>query len=301
LLSKVDFSDLDAFIVVAQDGSFSAAAKKLNISPSALSRRIQKLETALNVKLFARTTREVKLTPIGRQLLVRSQELVKGFEEMILALQDKYSPPATRVVVACVPSATKTHLIGAFQLFAREHPNIHLNIVDTTGNEVMDAIQDREADFGINYLGQEDSTVDFEPVLRDEFVVATRLDGMFGDRPNVRWDEISEIPVIAAWKGAGIRILMDAELARRKIRIRCSHEVKHIDTSIELVHAGAGIAIVPRLVFDRQPRPDLRPIRLVDPVISRSIGLIKLRGKRLRPPAAMLWDMLLSLPRPEPV
>jgi DNA-binding transcriptional LysR family regulator len=293
--SKIDFGDLEAFSVMAAELNFTSASEKLNISPSALSRRIQKVETFLNTKLFLRTTRHVQLTPVGKELLVRTLELTKSFDEMVLALEERYHAPATRVVVACVPSATSTGLLGAFQQFTREHSKVQLSIADSTGNAVMESVLSRRADFGITYLGQDDPTLEFIPLLHDEFVVATRPDGLLAKRASVSWKELGEEPIATAWRGAGIRLLMNRELARHNIAFECSYEVQHIATAIDLVNAGVGIAVVPRLVLERHNTKGLRAIPLIHPSISRSLGLVRLKSQPLSTPAGSLWNLLKGL------
>jgi DNA-binding transcriptional LysR family regulator len=298
--SKIDFGDLEAFSVMATELNFTAASEKLNISPSALSRRIQKVETFLNTKLFLRTTRHVQLTPVGKELLVRTLELTKSFDEMVLALEERYHAPASRVVVACVPSATAPTL-GAFQQFTREHSKVQLSIADSTGNDVLEAVLSREADFGITYLGQNDPSLEFIPILHDTFVVATRPDGMLAKRSTVRWDELGDEPIATAWRGAGIRLLMNRELARHQVSFECSYEVQHIATAIDLVNAGVGIAVVPQLVLDRHNTKDLKGIPLVHPSVSRSLGLVRLKSQRPTKPAGRLWNLLKALrPADEP-
>ena len=64
---KIDFDGVQAFVVIADLGSFSRAAQHMHITQTALTRRVQKLETYLGLKLLDRTTRRVELTPIGRE------------------------------------------------------------------------------------------------------------------------------------------------------------------------------------------------------------------------------------------
>jgi DNA-binding transcriptional LysR family regulator len=290
--SKVDFGDLHAFAVLATELSFAAAAEKLNISASALSRRIQKLEAFLNTQLFIRSTRQVELTAVGKELLLGALELIRTFDEMVLALEERYHPPTQRVTLACVPSATSTHLAAVFQEFARQHPKAQLHIVDSTGTAVIETVLAERADFGITYLGQDDADLEFLPLLMDEFILAARPNGRFADVETLAWDELGDEPIVTAWAGAGIRMLMNRELARRKFSLSAAYEVRHIDTAIDLANAGIASAIVPQLVLARHNTRGLRAVPLVNPTISRTLGLIRLRRRELSPPAATLWNLV---------
>ena len=73
---KIDFAGVQAFVGVAELGGFSRAAQQLNLTQTALTRRVQKLEAYLGVKLLDRTTRSVELTVVGREFLPKAQAIV---------------------------------------------------------------------------------------------------------------------------------------------------------------------------------------------------------------------------------
>src|SRR5580765_2980238 len=83
-----DLADLRAFLSVADFGSFRGASENLHLSQSALSRRIDKLELALGVKLFSRTTRKVELTTVGRAFVPRAQNVMRELEDALVGIKD---------------------------------------------------------------------------------------------------------------------------------------------------------------------------------------------------------------------
>ena len=100
-----DLQQLQAFIAVAERGSFRSAADHIHLSPPALSRRIEKLESIIGTRLFNRTTREVELTSLGRVFLERARSAVDDLESAMLGISDIAATRSGRVTVACVPSA----------------------------------------------------------------------------------------------------------------------------------------------------------------------------------------------------
>src|SRR5918994_2196133 len=102
---RINLADLQAFVGVAELGSFRAAADSVNVSQPALSRRIEKLEDALGVRLFDRTTRRVSLTAIGRDFSRKARSLMDDLQNSPLAIRDIAATQAGEVTVACVPSA----------------------------------------------------------------------------------------------------------------------------------------------------------------------------------------------------
>ena len=86
-----DLADLRAFLAVADLGSFRAASETLHLSQSALSRRVDKLEDALGVALFTRTTRKVELTTVGRTFVHRARNILNEVDSSLLGIHDPVS------------------------------------------------------------------------------------------------------------------------------------------------------------------------------------------------------------------
>ena len=112
-----DLSDLRAFVASADFGSFRAAADSLNISPSALSRRVEKLESALGVRLFERTTRKMELTVAGRSFVEKARNVLAELESSLFGMEDLGRRLTGLVTIACVPSAVSFFLPNALKAY----------------------------------------------------------------------------------------------------------------------------------------------------------------------------------------
>ena len=96
-------------------------------------------------------------------------------------------------------------------------------------------------------------------------------------------------------KASGNRFLLDLALADNPERPRWYCEAQHVSTLVSLVEAGLGIAAVPRLSMPPQGHPTLISVPLVEPVITRTVGLIRRRGRPLSPAAQQFYDQLFAL------
>ena len=298
-MSRINFdlAELRAFIAVADHASFSAASEELHLSQSALSRRIDRLETALGARLFERTTRKVSLSAVGREFLRRARELLDGLEESMMNIREVAGKMRGEVTIACVPSAVRYFLPQVLGEYHRQYPNIVVRIVDEGANGVLAAVARSEADFGLNYIGTQEPDVDFEPVLKEPFVLACRRDHPLAKRRKVSWAELDEHDYMTVTKASGNRMVLDQALTDTPLRPRWFCEVRHVLTLVGLVEAGLGIAAVPRLAMPPADHPVLVSVPLVEPVISRTIGLIRLRGRQLPPAAQQLHDMIRAMRR----
>jgi DNA-binding transcriptional LysR family regulator len=289
-----DLADLRAFVSVAELGSFSAAAAGLHLSQPALSRRIEKLESALGVRLFHRTTRKVDLTAVGREFSGKARELLNGLDESLLGIRDVAARVTGEVTVACVPSAVRYFLPDVLKQYHQNHPRIRVRIIDEGANEVLATIVRGDADFGVNYIGAQEPNLEFQPILKEPFVVACRSDHPLARRKKISWAELDKFDYMTVAKASGNRLLLDLALSDAPIRPSWFCEVQHVSALVSLVEAGLGVAAVPRLAMPPDGHPTLVSRPLVDPTITRTVGLIRRRGRLLSPAAQELYDLLAA-------
>jgi DNA-binding transcriptional LysR family regulator len=151
-----------------------------------------------------------------------------------------------------------------------------------------------EADFGINFIGASDADIDFTKLVDDPFVLACRQDHPLAKRRRVSWPDLKSQRVITVGRNSGNRAIIDNALVQHGVQLSWTYEVAHLSGSLGLVEAGLGIAVLPRLATPAADHPIIRAIRLTDPEIFRTIGIIRRRGAGLSPSASRLLTMLLE-------
>jgi len=109
---RIELVDLETFVAVATLGSFSAAARQLNITQPSVTSRIQRLESSLGTKLLVRTTRRVELTPRGDLLRVEVGRTLMGLRRLVDSFRLDAAAARSRVVVAATPMVAATMLPG---------------------------------------------------------------------------------------------------------------------------------------------------------------------------------------------
>src|SRR5438067_13104778 len=134
-----ELSVLSAFLAIAEERSFTRAANRLGVTPSALSRAVRGLEEGVGVHLVARTTRSVAPTDAGEQLIARLRPAlgdIRGALDLLTGLRDR---PAGRVRLVVSPIAATTVLAPKLGQFAREYPDVVLDV--TTDDSRMDIVE----------------------------------------------------------------------------------------------------------------------------------------------------------------
>lgn len=292
-----DLADLRAFVAVARLGNFGAAAVELHISQPALSRRVAKLEAALGVRLFHRTTRRVDLSAVGREFSVRAGELLNGLEQSLIGIVDVATRVTGEVTIACMPSSIRFFLPDFLIRFHQRFPRIIVRIIDQGTTEVLATVARGGADFGLSYIGTQEPSLEFAPILQEDYVLACRVDHPLAARSKVSWAELAPFDFMTVTKASQNRLLLDMALSNVPQRPRWFCEAQHVSALVNLVEAGMGIAAVPRLAMPAADHPTLVSVALGEPTISRTIGLIRRANRSLSPAAQQLYDMLDEVAR----
>lgn len=283
-----DILGLQAFVTIAERGSFRAAASHLNLSQTALSHRIRKLEESLGTELLIRTTRQVTLSPAGLALLPTANRL---FEELDSTLSDVRSASRltqSRISLACLPTAAIRCLPAAVEAFAGEYPEVQLRIFDTSAREIANRVQNGDAEFGLTILAANRWDFEARPLVREPFVLLVHRNHPLAGMPSLAWSQLDGLALVQISTEAGNRILIDDALGGRQESLQWRFEVQRLSTAISLVIANVGCAIVPRMAIDLDHNRELAAIPLRTPGIFRTLGIVSKKGSALSAPAKRL-------------
>lgn len=283
--------DLRAFVTVGRLRSFAAAAEALHLSQPALSRRISGLEETLGLRLFDRTTRSVELTPLGRGFLGQMQAVLDDLDRSVVSLHDVARLESGDITVGCVFSAVHDFLPPVIRSFRQQHPQVLVRIIEEGADEVLACVKDGAADFALNYTGMHDPDIAFTPLLKEPFVLACPVGHALARRRSVGWQELARHPYALVSHASRNRVLIDQALAELPSLPRPVCEVRHISTLIGLVEIGLAVAVVPKLTLPRS-KSAVVGVELVKPRITRTIGLVRRKGRSLSPAAAAFAQML---------
>jgi DNA-binding transcriptional LysR family regulator len=295
---RIDFLGLEAFLHIAELGSFQQAAVRLNLSQTALSHRLKKLENDLGVALLTRTTRQVSLTPAGCEFLPKARRIVDELGASFDALRERGRRGQERLAIGCLPTLAASFLPAALAAFAGRHPGIQVVIHDNSAREILDLVQAGEAEFGLTIMASSVWDLEIAPLFTEPFVLLCRDDHPLAGHAQVDWARLGETPLVRLSPQAANRGLIDTALGGRRETLCWRYEVQHIATAVSLVRAGLGAAVVPRLAADPHS-PGLAMVGLRAPGIARSLGVVSKRGVPLSPPARALLDLIRERGRSE--
>ena len=292
-LLRVNFLGLQAFLSVADRGSFHRAAAHLHLSQTAISHRIKKLEEELGLKLFARTTREVSLTQAGLELVETARDAVAQLESSLDQLRKQRSREKRILTIACLPTFALYRLPSVLARFKKIQPDVDVKIHEVVSMDLPPLLLRGEAAFGLSVVSTNRWDLDVEPLIEaDPFVLVCPVEHVLAKRKTVKWADLKGYSLIRVGRDHAIRTLIDDALGTMRDELDWKYEVQGVETAITLAESGCGLTFVPRSNFAlyRSKRLTGRPME--SPGITCSFGLVTKRGVPLSPVAELFRDLL---------
>jgi DNA-binding transcriptional LysR family regulator len=298
---RVDFLGLEAFLSIAERGSFQRAASHLNLSQTAISHRIRKLEDELGLKLFARTTREVTLTRAGIEFLPKAQKALAELEQSYDELKQQGAKRRERLDIACLPVFAVNYLPPIFKKFHKLQPDVQVRIFETPSAAIAELVQSGEVEFGLSVALTNRWDLDVEPIFSSPMSLACPARHSLARKRSIGWTELRQVPLIRVSARTAIRPMIDDTLSAARVTLRWQYEVQQVETAVNLVEVGLGCAIVPHIDVALHRTRGLASVPLRGPKLACTYGLVTRRGIPLSPPAATLRALLIEELRGQPL
>ena len=285
-----------AAVSVATHGSFRRAAEAIHLSQPALSLAVSELEQQLGIKLFDRTSRSVTTTDVGSAFLREASRVLGDFDRLLHETGDIAQSRRGRVVVSCVASVAGRIMPLVLQRSSELHPQLDVTVSDDVAIQVLSAVRHREADFGLTVAPAElGEGMLFEAMHEDRFHVVCLADHRLARKRSVAWRDLNGENLIALSTSSGMQHMVRDEMVRQRIKPARSTPVSHLSTVHGMLEAGVGVSILPAIALPVREHPTLVARPLVEPVMSRSIGIYRRRDRSLSPAAAALLDVVRSV------
>ena len=285
---KINFKLLLTFLAVAEHSSFKKAADALFISMPAVSMQIKQLEEQLGVALFQRTTRKVDLTAEGEQLMITARRAMAELDSGLARLQQTVDVQQGHLSFGCVPTIASTRLPTILTQFAKKYPGVSLHVRELAQRELLEAVRRSEVDFGIGPV-EEKSDLDFSSIFIDEYVALLPKSYEDKGRAGISLRELSKLPLLTLGASTLFREHLNVALTTNGLVAERNYEFTHVTTLVAMAEAGLGIAILPRVAIPEKTR--LKTVKIINPVLTRTIGIVKIKGHTLSPAAARLVDL----------
>lgn len=277
---------------VARHQSFSRAAEEICLSNAAISAAVTKAEEDIGLPLFDRSTRHVRLTPLGERFMPRIRLLIRDHDDLMRDLAHSVKHRGGRVRVGCLASVAVRIMPQALARCRGIYPDVQVEIRDAAARAVYEEVSQAVTDFAIVGRFEPRSDLDFETMLRDPMVLICPADSPLARRDHVDIDQLAPHPFIMMSRETAVRAVLREcqELAMDRLHI--IQEVTQLSSVLGMVAEGLGISIVPSLALPRYMPPNLAVVRDIRPPIAREIGILRRADRPLSPASLALLSCI---------
>lgn len=286
----VSLRQIEAFLTVAAQGTFTKAAEVLHVAQPALSQLVRDLEEELGVRLLDRTTRRVELTEAGREFRGAAAKILDDLDVAIENAGQLADRKRGRIVIAAPPLLAAVMLPPAISELQASYPGLKVVIMDARNDVIVEAVRSGQVDCGIGTFSALEGNVDRSPLARDQLLLFCPAGSAFAQGPDIRWDQLADQPLVTLTRDSGIRLLVEVGFENAQIELKPAYEVSQITTALALVRAGLGIAVLP--TYARAVSDEKIVARRLEPSISRDIVMIRPSGRSMSPALATFESVL---------
>lgn len=248
----MNLKQLEAFVEVAQSGSFSKAAKKLFLTQPTISAHIASLEKELDTRVFVRNTKEVSLSPEGQKLYTYARQILDLTEKIReeFGRHDEQEPKCVTIAASTIPA--EYLLPDILTKFNEKHPGEQLRIIESDSSQVAEQVAEGSVDIGFTGTVLEKKFCKYIPFYKDQLVVITPNTEKYREYKRMGSDIywIQEESVIMREEGSGTRKEAEKQLRHlgiRSERLRIIASIANQETIKKSVMQGMGISILSRL------------------------------------------------------
>ena len=266
---------LELLLALAKERHFGRAAEACGVTQPTMSTSLKQLEEILGVMLVQRGSRFVAFTPEGERTLDWARRIVgdvRGMRQEIDSLKDGLTG---EIGIAAIP--TVLGMVASLTTpFRARHPNVRFRIVSCTSVEVLGLLENLEVDAGLTYLDNEPlGKVRTIPLYDESYRLITAPDSLFGDRDQVTWSEVGQVPLCLLTPDMQNRRIIDRALLAAGTEAQPTLTSNSVIVLYTHVKTGRWASVMPAKLADTLGLSDaVRAIPIVDPLVTYRVGLV---------------------------
>ena len=246
----MNLKDLKYLVALADTGHFGKAAERTFVSQPTLSAQLKKLEQYLGVKLVERQPKNVQLTEVGKQIVVRARRMLDESDEIIALARNNTDPFAGKLKLALIPTIGPYLLPRVMQKLRKALPHLGLMLYEHQTEALLKRLRDGEIDLGIMALPIAQDGLESRQLYEEAFTVALPTNHPLAAKSTIKVQDL---------KGQTLLLLEDGHCLRDQALEVCSridvHEAEDfratsLETLRQMVVAGLGITLLPETAVE---------------------------------------------------
>ncbi len=282
----MDVRQLEMFRAVAEEGSFTRAARRLNVSQSAVSRQLQLLEGELGGPLLHRSPKGITLTAEGTLLLRTANRIHRDISEAVWEISETQKLKRGRLSIAGGMTACIYVLPKLLTRFRVRHKDVDLVVTTGSADAILALLRNHRVDLALLTLPIVGADLVVRPVLREELVVVTARRHVLTQQRLIDANSLARYPLVLFEPGSNTRRVVDEFFQAQLVPMNVAMETESVEIIKAMVASGLGITLIPYASI----AADIR---------GRRFGWARVRGMRLYRESG--WVYLRSDHEPRPI
>jgi DNA-binding transcriptional LysR family regulator len=280
MLSAMDLFQLQTFIAVVQEGSFSRAAQKLHRSQPAISQTIRKLEEELGEPLLDRSSRDGTLTDAGQVMYEYAQKLVNLRGEAQAALTELRELHRGKLSIAA-NEFTCLYLLPVLDEFRRQYPTIKITVLRALASHIPDELLSHNAELGVISFRPTSSDLQSICVYSDRLMFVVHRGHPLSEQPRVKIQQLGAEVFIAHNVQSPYRLKVIEAFRKSKTLLNMNVELPTIESIKKFVAMGNGVALLPRISVREELGPKLVSVPVPELQFERKLRIVYRKGSKL--------------------
>src|SRR5271156_6944869 len=290
----MNLKDLKYLVALADTGHFGRAAQRTFVSQPTLSSDLKKLEEYLGVKLVERHPKNVQLTEVGRQIVVRARRMLSEGDEIVALARNNTDPLSGKLKVALIPTIGPYLLPRVMQKLRKSLPQLGLMLYEHQTEELLKRLRDGDIDLGILALPADQDGLESRRLYREEFTVALPSDNPLAQKASIKAADLKGQTLLLLEDGHCLRDQALEVCSRVDVREAEDFRATSLETLRQMVVAGLGITLLPELAVD-SPFGSQRGLairRFTKPAPSRTVGAVWRKSSTRAPVIDAVCDLV---------
>ena len=274
LIRKLDLGSLELFVQICQSGSLAAVSANAHLAISSISKRIKELETLLATPLLIRKARGVEPTEAGLCLLKHAKTVVLSVEQLRVDLQDFSLGRNEYVRIFASASVVEQYLAAEIAEFAKKFPDISIDLAQLSSREVIQAVQEGQADIGICDVSKKTLGLDFKTYRTDALMLITPFKHPLAKKRTIAFIDTLDYEYIGIQGSSMIQQLLENSAKEHGLVLRQRIKVSSLSALCRMVESGLGIGVIPSGAMHLIAKSgSYKCVRLTDPWARRELML----------------------------
>ncbi|PID16228.1 LysR family transcriptional regulator [Sporosarcina sp. P34] len=270
----MELKDFQAFIQVANHLSFTKAAEHSFISQPSLSKSVKRLESELNVRLFNRSTRSLRLTDAGDIVYEQCKQILQLIGELPVLLEDLAEGVSGEIKIGMPPLIGTLFFPQIAKNLSRNYPHIKIELHELGAKVVEELVDKGQIDVGIIVLPTDRDAFQVQPFISDTFFLFVHTDHPFAKRDAVALSELKDEQLILFSKSFALHRYIIGACKEVGFNPTISYESSQWDLIIELVAAKLGITLLPQSISTKFTNENIKMIPIEGPPLLWKLGIV---------------------------